>query len=60
MPRPRPNIIYVVPHDPGKHLSCHGAEGVTSPSLDLFAREEVLFANAFCSSPCSSPSRGCP
>jgi arylsulfatase A-like enzyme len=58
MPRPRPNIIYVVRHDLGKHLSCHGAEGVTSPSLDRFAREGVLFAKAFCSSPCWSPSRG--
>ncbi len=59
MPGSRPNIIYIVPHDLGKHLNCYGVEGVTSPGLDRFAREGVLFDNAFCSSPCCSPSRGC-
>ena len=59
MPRSSPNIIYIVPHDLGRHLNCYGADGVTSPTLDRFAREGVRFANAFCSSPCCSPSRGC-
>ncbi|MGC9346785.1 MAG: sulfatase family protein, partial [Anaerolineae bacterium] len=43
----------------GQHLNCYGEESVDSPNLDRFAESGVLFENAFCSSPCCSPSRGC-
>lgn len=54
----RPNIIYLVCHDLGKHIGCYGA-GVASPCLDRFAAGGVKFTNAFCNSPACSPSRGC-
>ncbi len=54
----RPNIIYIVCHDLGKHLGCYGVP-VASPNLDRFAAGGVNFTNAFCSSTACSPSRGC-
>jgi arylsulfatase A-like enzyme len=52
------NIIYIVVHDLGRHLGCHGAK-VHTPNLDRFARENVQFNRAFCNSAVCSPSRGC-
>lgn len=52
------NIIYFVCHDLGKHLNSYGAM-VESPNLDKFAKEGILFTNAFCNSPACSPSRVC-
>jgi arylsulfatase A-like enzyme len=54
----RPNVIYVVCHDIGRHLNCYGTP-VESPFFDKFAEEGVVFTNAFCNSPACSPSRGC-
>jgi arylsulfatase A-like enzyme len=54
----RPNIIYYVCHDLGKHLGCYGTP-VESPHLDRFAANGVQFNKAFCNSPACSPSRAC-
>jgi len=52
------NIIYIVCHDLGRHLGCYGA-GVKTPNLDRFARDNIQFNQAFCTSAVCSPSRGC-
>lgn len=56
-PPVRPNIVIVIWHDLGRHLSCYGWETVRSRHLDRMASEGVLFTNAFCTSPGCSPSR---
>jgi arylsulfatase A-like enzyme len=54
----RPNILYFVCHDLGRHLGCYGAQ-VATPNIDRFAAGCVKFTKAFCNSPACSPSRGC-
>lgn len=39
-----------------KHLYCYGYERETSPTLDQFSKESVMFANCFSQSPKTSPS----
>ncbi len=53
------NVIYVVSHDTGRFLGCYGRPIPVTPNLDRFARENVRFANAFCSAPACGPSRCC-
>ena len=55
---PPVNVIYLVCHDLGRHLGCYGMP-VASPHLDRFASEGIRFDQAYCSSPCCSPSRVC-
>ena len=54
----RPNIIYFVCHDLGRHLGCYGLP-LQSPRLDKFGQDGIIFDRAFCSSPACSPSRQC-
>lgn len=54
----RPNILYIVCHDLGRHLGCYGA-AVESPNLDRFAAEGIRFTQAHCNSTACSPSRAC-
>lgn len=57
-PEKRPNIIYFVVHDLGKHCSPYGIP-VRTPTLDAMAAGGLVMDNAFCASPPCSPSRGC-
>lgn len=52
------NVVYVVAHDNGKEWGLYGSPFET-PNMDRFARGGVAFTEAYCSSPCCSPSRGC-
>jgi len=45
-------------HDTGDWLKCYGHSTVQSPNLDSLAADGCLFANAFCTSPVCTPSRG--
>lgn len=54
----RPNIIYIIPHDLGRHLGCYHSP-IGSPNLDAFARGGIQFNRAFCNAPACSPSRAC-
>ncbi|MDJ0851790.1 MAG: sulfatase-like hydrolase/transferase [Myxococcota bacterium] len=53
-----PNIVFVLSDN--HRWDCFGAAGhpfVKTPALDRIAREGVLFANAFCTTPLCSPAR---
>lgn len=54
----RPNILYLVAHDLGKHLGCYGAR-LRSPHLDAFGRGGLILDRMVCNSPACSPSRSC-
>ena len=53
----RPNIVLVVADDMGRQLGCYGDAQATTPHLDAFAHEGVLFRNAYITSASCSPSR---
>jgi N-sulfoglucosamine sulfohydrolase len=51
-----PNIIYIHSHDSGRYLQPYG-HAVSTPNLQKFASEGVLFRRAFSAAPTCSPSR---
>ncbi len=55
----RPNILYIIAHDLGRHLRCYGQRSVETPALDRLAAQGVIFTNHFAASTPCSPSRGC-
>jgi len=57
-PERRPNIIYFVVHDLGRHCSLYGVP-VPTPNLDKLGAEGIVMDDAFCTAPPCSPSRGC-
>jgi arylsulfatase A-like enzyme len=58
--RPRaigPDVIFVsLDTVRADHLGCYGYRRDTSPNIDRFAREAVLFENAICVQPTTNPS----
>jgi len=52
----KPNILLVITHDTGRHLSCYG-QRVSTPNMERLAREGVIFRQAYCTAPQCSPSR---
>lgn len=53
----RPNVILLVSHDTGKHVSPYGVETVDTPNFERLADESVQFNRAFGATPLCSPSR---
>ena len=55
---PRPNILFCIADDWGwPDAGAYGEAAVQTPAFDRVAREGVLFANAFVTSPSCTPSR---
>ncbi|MFW6060349.1 MAG: sulfatase-like hydrolase/transferase [Phycisphaeraceae bacterium] len=52
-----PNIVLVTADDMGLQLGCYGDAQAHTPNLDRFAQENVLFRNAYITTPGCSPSR---
>lgn len=56
-PRPGSNVIvYVIDTLRADHLGCYGYARPTSPQIDAFARQSVLFANTIAQSSWTRPS----
>lgn len=53
----RPNVLVIMTHDTGQHLSPYGVNTVQTPVCERLAAEGVLFEQSFCCSPLCSPSR---
>ncbi len=53
----RPNILWIVSEDNTTLLGCYGDKIATTPNIDNFAKQSILFKNAFCTAPVCAPSR---
>jgi len=53
-----PNIIFIMMDDMGwGDISCFGSAAISTPNLDIMAREGTVLRNCYASSPVCSPSR---
>ncbi|MFO7955567.1 MAG: sulfatase [Candidatus Brocadiia bacterium] len=57
MPATQPNVIVLMTHDMGQHISPYGIDTLNTPNCERLAAEGVLFENAFGTAPLCSPSR---
>lgn len=53
----RPNILWLSCEDISPHLHCYGFENATTPVLDRFSEESILFQNAYTTAGVCAPSR---
>lgn len=53
----RPNILWIVSEDNGPFLGCYGDSFATTPNLDKFASQGLLYENAFANAPVCAPAR---
>jgi len=52
--REKPNILFIMVDDLGKEwVSCYGAEGIETPSIDRLASTGMQFNNAWCMPQCT-------
>ncbi len=55
----RPNILWITCEDTSPLLGCYGDTFARTPRLDAFARESVLYTQAFAYTGVCAPSRSC-
>ena len=53
----RPNILWLSSEDHGPHLGCYGDKYATTPNLDAFAKQSLLYQNAISTAPVCAPAR---
>lgn len=53
----RPNILFILAEDMTLDLGCYGRTDVKTPNIDRLASEGVVYTNARCVAPLSSPTR---
>ena len=53
----RPNILWIIAEDMTLDLGCYGCPAVKTPNIDRLAAEGVMYTNARCCAPLSSPTR---
>ena len=53
----RPNILWIIAEDMTLDLGCYGCPAVRTPNIDRLAAEGVMYTNARCCAPLSSPTR---
>src|SRR5215217_2703312 len=53
----KPNILWIVSEDNSPFLGCYGDTFATTPNLDKFAKQGILYKNAFATAPVCAPSR---
>lgn len=54
-----PNILWITAEDMSPTLGCYGDTYATTPHIDQFAIDGVVYDNAFATAPVCSPSRSC-
>ena len=54
----KPNIVIIYADDLGYgDVSCYGATRISTPNIDMVARQGLIFTNAHCTAATSTPSR---
>ncbi|MYF92321.1 MAG: sulfatase-like hydrolase/transferase [Gemmatimonadetes bacterium] len=53
------NVLFLIADDWSRIAACYGNSVVRTPRIDAFAREAVVFEQAFCTSPSCAVSRAC-
>ncbi len=53
------NALFLIADDWSRLAACYGNNVVKTPRIDAFAKEGVVFDNAFCTSPSCAVSRAC-
>ncbi|GLU56075.1 sulfatase-like hydrolase/transferase [Dyadobacter frigoris] len=53
----RPNILWIVSEDNIPMIGAYGDQFATTPNLDAFAKESILYKNSFSTAPVCAPSR---
>jgi len=53
----RPNVLFVIVDDLRPELGCYGNHEIKTPHFDAFARDGMLFSQAYCQAAACAPSR---